>query len=87
MLNFDPKVTLTPDDVYNEWLRQKAVGNVDFLRTVQGALSGAKGVNVAGQNAKKRKKLFGIDFDSNAFDPTHPETLLGLLVGMWLQGR
>ena len=90
MLNFDPKVSLTSDDVYNAWLRQKAVGNVDFLRTVQGALSGAKGVNVAGQNAKRRKKLFGfggIDFDLNAFDPTNPETLLGLLVGMWLQGR
>jgi len=83
MLNFDPKVSITPDDVYNAWLRQRAVGNVDFLRTVQGALSGAKGVNVAGENTKKRKGLFGGLFD---FDPNDPETLLGLLVGMWLQG-
>jgi hypothetical protein len=80
---FDLKpISLTADDVYNAWLRQRAIGNVDFMRTVQGALSGAKGINVAGQNATKRRKLFGgFNLDLN-----DPETLLGMLVGMMLQG-
>jgi hypothetical protein len=73
------------DSFFNTWLRQQATNNVDFMRTAQGALSGANGVNVAGENAKRRKKLFG--FGGFNFDPNDPETLLGLLVGMLLQGR
>jgi hypothetical protein len=84
MFDLNP-VSLTADDVYNTWLRQRAIGNVDFLRTVQGALSGAKGVNVAGENAKRRKKLFG--FGGFNFDPNDPDTMLGMLVGMLLLGR
>jgi hypothetical protein len=84
MFDLNP-VSLTADDVYNAWLRQRAFGNVDFLRTLQGALSGAKGVNVAGENAKRRKKLFG--FGGFNFDPNDPETMLGMLVGMLLLGR
>jgi hypothetical protein len=84
MFDLNP-VSLTADDFYNAWLRQMAIGNVDFMRTVQGALSGAKGVNVAGQNAKRRKKLFG--FGGFDFDLNDPDTLLGMLVGMLLWGR
>jgi hypothetical protein len=83
---FDLKpVSLTADDVIQELLRQRAMGNVDFMRTVQGALSGAKGVNVAGENAKRRRKLFG--GGSNAFDLTDPDRLLGFLIAMMLQNR
>jgi len=84
---FDLKpVSLTAEDVINELLRQRAVGNVDFFRTVQGALSSAKGVNVAGENAKKRRKLFG-GFNPDMFDLTDPERLLGFLIAMMLQRR
>jgi hypothetical protein len=86
MFNIDLKpVSLTADDVISELLRQRAMGNVDFMRTAQGALSSGKGVNVAGENAKKRKKLFG-GFDFN-FDLTDPERLLGFIIGMMLQNQ
>jgi len=84
---FDLKpVSLSADDVIRELLRQRAMGNVEFMRTAQGALSGAKGVNVAGENAKKRKKLFG-GFNPDMFDLTDPERLLGFLIAMMLQNR
>jgi hypothetical protein len=63
----------------------QTVGNVDVTRQAQGALSGAKGINVAGENAKRRKKLFG--FGGFDFDLNDPDTLLGMLVGMLLWGR
>jgi len=75
-------VSLTAEDVINELLRQRAMGNMDFFRTVQGALSSAKGVNVAGENAKRRRKLFG---GSDAFDLTDPDRLLGFLIAMLLR--
>jgi hypothetical protein len=82
---FDLKpISLTAEDVINEVLRQRAMGNVDLLRIVQGALSGAKGVNVAGENAKKRRKLFG-GFRKDMFDLTDPERLLGFLIAMMLR--
>ena len=84
---FDLKpVSLSAEDVINELLRQRAMGNVEFMRTVQGALSGAKGVNVAGENAKRRRKLFGGSV-SDMFDLTDPERLLGFLIAMMLQNR
>jgi pyruvate carboxylase len=79
-------VSLSADDVVNEILRQRAVGNVDLFRTLQGALNSAKGVTVAGENAKKRKKLFGV-FSPDMFDLTDPERMLGFLIGMMLQNR
>lgn len=84
---FDLKpVSLSAEDVIQELLRQRATNNVDFMRTVQGALSGAKGVNVVGENAKKRRKLFG-GFNPDMFDLTDPERLLGFLIATMLQNR
>jgi len=87
MDTFDLKpISLTGEDVVRELLRQRAMGNVDLFRTLQGALSSGKGVNVAGENAKKRRKLFG-GFNPDMFDLTDPERLLGFLIAMLIQRR
>jgi len=60
----------------------------DTNRVAQGALSSGKGVNVAGENTRRRRGLFGFrGFNLSNFDPTRTEDLLGLLLGMLLTRR
>jgi hypothetical protein len=56
----NPLSLLVEEEIKNT-LREKAVGNVDFHRKVEGALNSAKGVTVAGENASRRKTLFGAE--------------------------